>query len=138
MKEWIAYKPNDYSEISGKIIKSYPSSRVFAFYGDMGAGKTTLIKTLCSTLGVEGTANSPSFAIVNNYTGKDNILISHFDFFRLNKTEELYDIGFEDYLYDNRYCFIEWPQIGESLLPEETIRLQISVMPDGTRIIREK
>ena len=116
---------------------------VIAFYGKMGAGKTTFIKALCEELGVEDVITSPTFAIVNEYsTAADSSLftlhsslIYHFDFYRIKKIEEVYDMGYEDYFYSGNLCLIEWPELIEDLLPEDALRVTIEEQPDGSRII---
>jgi tRNA threonylcarbamoyladenosine biosynthesis protein TsaE len=123
--------------------------RVFAFYGAMGAGKTTFIKAVCEELGTSDQVTSPTFAIVNNYelrapSSEDDIQntpqglpndIYHFDFYRIKRLEEAYDMGCEEYFYSGCLCFIEWPEMIEELLPEETVRVTISEQPDGKRTV---
>ena len=110
--------------------------RVFAFYGKMGAGKTTFIKAMCEELGVTDVINSPTFAIVNEYMDGKGEAIYHFDFYRIKRVEEVYDIGFDEYIYSGNLCLMEWPELIEQLLPEETVRVDIMENPDGTRVIR--
>ena len=100
---------------------------VFAFYGDMGAGKTTFIKAVCEQLGVEETITSPTFAIVNEYRCGSGEPIYHFDFYRINKLEEAFDFGYEDYFYSGNLCFIEWPQLVEPILPQDTLHVYMTV-----------
>jgi len=120
--------------VSRQILEAFPDSRVFALYGKMGAGKTTLIKELCHRLGVSDEVQSPTFSIINEYkiNGKESVF--HFDFYRIGKIEEVFDIGYEDYVYSGSYCFIEWPELAEDLLPEGTVRLEIS--GENERLIR--
>jgi tRNA threonylcarbamoyladenosine biosynthesis protein TsaE len=107
---------------------------IFAFYGTMGAGKTTFIKAICEELGVEDVVNSPSFSIVNEYrSGTTAELIYHFDFYRIKKLEEVYDMGYEDYFFSGCLCFIEWPELIEELLPEDAVRVTIRERDDGSR-----
>jgi tRNA threonylcarbamoyladenosine biosynthesis protein TsaE len=108
------------------MLDENPSGRVFAFYGQMGAGKTTFIKAICSELGVSDIVQSPTFSIINEYKTKAGELVFHFDFYRIRSIIEVFDIGYEDYLYSGNYCFIEWPELVESLLPENTVRIYIS------------
>ena len=112
---------------------------VIAFYGKMGAGKTTFIKALCEELGVEDVITSPTFAIVNEYSlplgGRLEGTLYHFDFYRIKKIEEVYDMGYEDYFYSGNLCLIEWPELIEDLLPEDALRVTIEEQPDGSRII---
>ena len=109
---------------------------IFAFYGKMGTGKTTFIKSLCEELGVEDTINSPTFAIVNEYEDREANTIFHFDFYRIKSLTEVYNMGYEEYFYSNAYCFIEWPELVEELLPEEHIRVDITEDVDGSRTIK--
>ena len=127
---------DDLAKAAESFLKDMQDKRVFAFYGNMGAGKTTFIKALCEAMGVEDEVNSPTFALVNEYyIPKTDRHVYHFDFYRINKEEEVYDIGYEDYFYSDSYCFIEWPELIENLLPEETVRVHIAVHPDKTRTI---
>ena len=115
--------------------------KCFAFYAPMGAGKTTFIKAICEELGSEDVITSPTFAIVNEYTLNSKLstlnfqLIYHFDLYRIKKQEELYDIGADDYFYSGSPCFIEWPEMTESALPDETIKITITPQNDGCRIV---
>ena len=108
---------------------------MFAFYGEMGAGKTTFIKAICEELGVEDVITSPTFAIVNEYGLPDGDCIYHFDFYRIKKLEEVYDMGFEDYFYSGALCFIEWPELIEEVLPEDAVKVNITENADGSRTI---
>ena len=127
---------DDLAKAAESFLKDMQDKRVFAFYGNMGAGKTTFIKALCEAMGVEDEVNSPTFALVNEYyIPKTDRHVYHFDFYRINKEEEVYDIGYEDYFYSDSYCFIEWPELVENLFPEETVRFHIAVHPDKTRTI---
>jgi len=116
-----------------QFIDHMGDARVFAFYGNMGAGKTTFIKALCECLGVTDTVTSPTFAIVNEYEGHQPVY--HFDFYRIRRVEEAYDLGFEEYCYSGHLCFIEWPELIEDLLPEDTVRVTIETLTDGSRRI---
>ena len=109
--------------------------QIFAFYGKMGTGKTTFIKSLCEELGVEDTINSPTFAIVNEYEDRLANTIYHFDFYRIKSLTEVYNMGYEEYFYGDAYCFIEWPELIEELLPEEHRRVDITEAGDGARTI---
>ena len=115
-------------------MEAVGSRRVIAFYGQMGAGKTTFIKALCQELGVEEVITSPTFAIVNEY-GTANDVIYHFDFYRIKRIEEVYDMGYEDYFFSGRLCLIEWPELIEELLPDDALRVHIEVQADGSRLI---
>ncbi len=118
------------------FIENMGESTVFAFYGKMGAGKTTFVKALCEALGVSDTVNSPTFSIVNEYrsdtTGE---LIYHFDFYRIQKLAEVYDMGYEDYFYSGAVCLIEWPELVEELLPGDARRIEIREEADGSRTL---
>jgi tRNA threonylcarbamoyladenosine biosynthesis protein TsaE len=132
----ICKKLSQLDEISRNLLNHFPDQRVFGFTGQMGAGKTTLIKSFCKVLGVVDVVNSPTFSIINEYKTGGNESIYHFDFFRLAKSEELYDIGYEDYLYSGHYCLIEWPEKFEELLPDNFVYIQIDVNEiDQSRII---
>ena len=120
-------------EAARTFVDAMGDQHVFAFYGSMGAGKTTFIKAICEELGVEDVVTSPTFAIVNEYEGECPIY--HFDFYRIKKLEEVYDMGYEDYFYGDGLCFIEWPEMMEELLPEGTIKVQIKENADGTRTV---
>jgi tRNA threonylcarbamoyladenosine biosynthesis protein TsaE len=123
-------------DIANEILGEYHNKRVFALFGKMGVGKTTLIKEFCKTLGVEDTTSSPSFAIINQYRSKKGNNIFHFDFYRIKSQEEAMDIGYEDYFYSGDYCFIEWPEKIENLLPENFVYIRIVESEnDGSRII---
>lgn len=121
-------------EAAQQFIREMGDSRVFAFYGKMGAGKTTFIKAICEELGVEDVITSPTFAIVNEYEAPDTT-IYHFDFYRIKKLEEVYDMGYEDYFYGGGLCFIEWPELIEELLPEDALRITITEQSDGSRLV---
>ena len=108
-------------------------ARVFAFYGKMGAGKTTFVKAICEELGVCDVITSPTFAIINEYEGDETIY--HFDFYRIKKLEEVYDMGYEDYFYSGALCFIEWPELIEEILPDDAVRVNITEQQDGSRLV---
>jgi len=120
------------------LLKTFPEERVFAFYGAMGAGKTTLIKALCHELGSADYVTSPTFALINEYTTSNGSVIYHFDFYRIKKIEEAFDLGYEDYIYSGNYCFIEWPEMIESLLPEGIVEVRIREAEKGIRLIEAK
>ena len=123
------------SEAAREFIKHIGDHRVFAFYGTMGAGKTTFIRALCRALGVEDTVTSPTFAIVNEYATSEGEPIYHFDFYRIRRLSEAYDMGCEEYFQSGHLCLIEWPELVEDALPEETVRVTIETLPDGRRSI---
>ena len=123
-------------EAAREFVANIGDSTVFAFYGKMGAGKNTFIKAVCEELGVEDVITSPTFAIVNEYrSDASGELIYHFDFYRVKKTEEVYDMGFEDYFYSGALCFIEWPELCEEVLPEDNVKVTIEESSDGTRVV---
>ena len=122
-------------EAAREFIQHIGDHRVFAFYGKMGAGKTTFVKAICEELGVDDVITSPTFAIVNEYTSGEGDSIFHFDFYRIKKIEEVYDMGYEDYFYSGRLCFIEWPELIEDILPDDAIRVNIAEQEDGSRLV---
>ena len=117
-----------------KFIQNMGDAHVFAFYGKMGAGKTTFVKAICEELGVEDVITSPTFAIINEYEGDETIY--HFDFYRIKKLEEVYDMGYEDYFYSGALCFIEWPELIEEILPDDAVRVSITEQQDGSRLVK--
>ncbi len=129
------YLENQLPYMAEKIINDHPENRIFALYGKMGVGKTTLIKAICNYLDVTDIVGSPTFSIVNQYLTKSGHTLYHFDFYRLRKLEEAYDIGYEDYFFSGNYCFIEWPEKIESLLPEDCIKIYLEEN-NGIRNIR--
>ena len=133
----ITIKDLDHIEDAAReFIGQMGDDTVFAFYGKMGAGKTTFIKALCKLLGVKDEVNSPTFAIINEYRSQTTAeLIYHFDFYRIKKLEEVYDLGYEDYFYSGALCFIEWPELVEELLPLDAKKVTITENSDGTRTI---
>lgn len=121
-------------EAAREFIAAMGDNTVFALYGKMGAGKTTFIKALCQELGVEDVVTSPTFAVINEYRSDiAGELIYHFDFYRIKKLEEVYDMGYEDYFYSGALCFIEWPELVEELLPGNTSKVTIEELEDGSR-----
>ena len=133
-------KINSLAEINvaaKQFIENMGESKVFAFYGKMGAGKTTFIKAICEELGVDDVITSPTFAIVNEYqsstTGES---IFHFDFYRIKKLDEVYDMGYEDYFYGGSLCFLEWPELIDELLPEDATKVTIEETEDGGRLVK--
>ena len=123
-------------EAARQFVDSMGDNTVFAFYGKMGAGKTTFIKAVCQELGVTDNITSPTFAIVNEYRSDiAGELIYHFDFYRIKKLEEVYDMGYEDYFFSGAICFIEWPELIEEVLPEDAVKVTITENTDGTRTV---
>lgn len=127
--------PKDINTAAEQFVKAIGDRTVFAFYGKMGAGKTTFIKAICKALGVDDIVTSPTFAIVNEYRTDTAELIYHFDFYRIRKLEEVYDMGYEDYFDSGALCFIEWPELIEELLPADAVKVNITVNPDDSRLI---
>ena len=128
-----------------EFIQHMGEARVFAFYGKMGAGKTTFVKAICEELGVEDVITSPTFAIINEYSIDNHDIqrstfnvqrIYHFDFYRIKKLEEVYDMGYEDYFYSGALCFIEWPELIEEILPDDAVRVSIIEQQDGCRLVK--
>ena len=145
-------------EAAREFIEHIGEHRVFAFYGKMGAGKTTFVKAICEELGVDDVITSPTFAIINEYTATpptaaanssfslrecgvanftlhSSLQIYHFDFYRIKKLEEVYDMGYEDYFYSGALCFIEWPELIEEILPDDAVRVSIAEQEDGSRTV---
>lgn len=132
---FLARNTDQLSPIAKDIIKELPKGAVVALYGEMGAGKTTFVHALCQEMGIKGAINSPTFSIINEYETDHGELVYHFDFYRIKSVEEAYDFGYEEYFNSGYYCFIEWPQLIESLLPAFVTRINIEVLPDETRKI---
>ncbi len=129
-----AHKLDDYPEIARSILDAAGNRRHLAFYGEMGVGKTTLILEILKVLGVSDRGSSPTYAIVNEYERPNREPVYHFDFYRIEGEEEVYDMGYETYFYSGFYCLMEWPEKVESLLPEEVVRVSIEKREE-TRII---
>ncbi len=128
-----AYRVDELSRVAAQLLETHPGKRIFAFYGGMGAGKTTLIKRLAERLRVTDNVSSPTFAIINEYLTESDHRIYHFDFYRIKDLQEAMDLGYEDYFYSGDYCFVEWPEIIEALLPDDTVRVKINVDEDSGR-----
>ena len=129
----IKFKEEDIKQAAKQFVEGMGENTVFAFYVKMGAGKTTFIKAVCEELGVDDTVTSPTFAIVNEYEAANGRPIYHFDFYRIKKVSEAYDMGCEEYFYSGHPCFIEWPELIVEVLPEETVDVTIEALPDGER-----
>lgn len=126
------------NEINGaaqEFLKKLEGKKQFAVYGEMGAGKTTFIKELCGLLNVTDTVTSPTFSIINEYHTTGDYKIFHFDFYRIEEIEEVFNLGYEDYFYSEHYCFIEWPELVEELIPEHITKVRITINPDQSRKI---
>jgi tRNA threonylcarbamoyladenosine biosynthesis protein TsaE len=123
----------DIASAARKFVDEMGENCVFAFYGKMGAGKTTFIKAICEALGVKDVVTSPTFALVNEYADAEGQPVYHFDFYRIKNLREAYDMGCEEYFYSGYPCFIEWPELVEELLPDDTVRVNIEVLEDESR-----
>ena len=126
----------DIASAAQKFVDEMGENRVFAFYGRMGAGKTTFIKAICEAMGVKDVVTSPTFAIVNEYADAEGQPVYHFDFYRIRNLKEAYDMGCEEYFFSGFPCFIEWPELVEELLPENTVSVIVEVLEDESRTIR--
>ncbi len=129
---------SELNQVAEKFIEGHPADRLFAFYGKMGSGKTTFIKALCDRLQVIDYVTSPTFALINVYETEQSEEIYHFDFYRIKSMEELFDLGYEEYFFSDKYCFIEWPELIEPLLPPNTVKVYISEVAGGSRIIESR
>lgn len=136
MKEIKLNSIENIKEVARTFLSDIGDNKLIAFYGHMGAGKTTFIKALCEELGVEDVVNSPTFAIVNEYTDGEGESVFHFDFYRIKSLDEAFGIGFDNYMESGCFCFMEWPEKVEEILPEETLRVEISEQEDSTRLIK--
>lgn len=134
MNRIIMQSESDLPQAAAEFLKFLADHRIFAFYGEMGAGKTTLIKEICRQMEVKDNVSSPTFALVYEYsTGRG--IVYHFDLYRVKDLSELYDLGYEDYFYGGGYCFIEWPDIAEQILPEKHVKVKIKVGQEGARLL---
>ena len=120
--------------LAKNLADKLPNGVTLTFVGDLGAGKTTFVKAICEELGVEDVITSPTFAIVNEYSSPVGPLY-HFDFYRIKRIEEVYDMGYEEYFYSGALCFIEWPELIEDILPDDAVRVNIIEEPDGSRLV---
>ncbi len=126
---------SDIDTAAKMFVEKFGNKKIFAFYGEMGAGKTTFIKAVCKSMGVTETITSPTFSLVNEYETDNGMTIYHFDFYRIGNIEEVYDFGYEDYFFSDKMCFIEWPELVETLLPEDIVEVKISVDDNEQRLI---
>lgn len=134
--ELAAYKEDDLIAVASNLLQHLGDRRIIALNGSMGAGKTTFIRYLCKAMGVEDTVSSPTYGYVNEYESSFYGKVYHFDLYRLDTIEQAYDIGIEEYLYNDDICVIEWPNIVKDLLPEETMWVEIEVSENGDRVFR--
>lgn len=133
----IEFSLHEIQTVANAIIAHNPK-KIILFYGEMGVGKTTLIKEIAKTLGVKGATSSPTFSLVNEYPIEEEGLLYHFDMYRLKEESEAYDMGMDDYLYSGNWCCIEWPEKIPSLIPEEHSTISIRILPDGKRLLSLK
>ena len=126
---------DDLDRAAGEFLEQIGEHRLIAFYAPMGAGKTTFTTALCKHLGVTDPVCSPTFTIINEYVSAEGESIYHFDFYRIKKIDEVYDMGYEDYFYGGNLCFLEWPELIEDLLPEDVTRVHIHTEEDGSRTV---
>ena len=131
------YSLSELNTIAKEVVEN-SKHKTLLFYGAMGVGKTTLIKELCKVLGIDDVTSSPTFSIVNEYVTNSNEKVYHFDFYRIEDEEEAYDIGFEDYFYDEAWCLIEWPENVQNLLPLNAVEIHLTQLDDGQRNIQLK
>lgn len=128
---YISKSPEDLPGIAEALLNKYPGPGVFAFYGKMGAGKTTFIREICKALKVTDNVSSPTFAIINAYHSDGGSSVFHFDFYRINKLAEAIDLGTEEYFYSDNYCLVEWPELIEAIIPEQAVKVRIEVDPEN-------
>ncbi|MCB0431243.1 MAG: tRNA (adenosine(37)-N6)-threonylcarbamoyltransferase complex ATPase subunit type 1 TsaE [Flavobacteriales bacterium] len=137
IKEYSCVALERMPEVAKALMEAYPGKRVFTFAGDLGAGKTQLIKEICSVLGVQEAVQSPTYPIVHEYRPSGDGVVYHMDLYRIKSQNELIDLGFEDYLLSGYFCFIEWPEVADNLLPVDSVRVKISVATCGRNITME-
>ena len=125
-KIFYAKKVQELDEIAKAIVEVFENEKKIVFFGEMGVGKTTLIKSICKVLNVQDVVTSPTFSVVNEYQNKDGNSLYHFDFYRIKNQEELFDLGLEEYIYSDNYCFIEWPEKAEGLLSDNFVQVQMT------------
>lgn len=131
VSRYISKSPEDLADIAKSLLLKYPNPGVFAFYGKMGAGKTTFIRALCELLKVSDNVSSPTFAIINEYSTANEGSVFHFDFYRIKKLAEAVDLGVDDYFYSGNYCLIEWPELIEEIIPDDAIKIMIEIDPEN-------
>lgn len=132
-KSLTSSSPEETPRIAREILAACENDKVFAIYGDLGAGKTTLVRSICEELLTEDIVKSPTFAIVNEYESPRGP-VYHFDFYRISRLEEAYDLGYEEYFYSGNYCFIEWPERVEELIPRDAVKIRIEAPDQNNRV----
>ena len=123
----------DLQKAAKKFLGYFSKPEIFAFYGEMGSGKTSFIQSVCQELNVLDVVTSPTFSLVNEYKSSQHGMLYHFDFYRIQNIREVFDLGYEEYFFQDKYCFIEWPEMIESLLPESSIKVYLEVVSQGKR-----
>ncbi len=135
MPSFTIHSKDELKSVAKSLLKFIIKKPVVAFYGKMGVGKTTLIKAVCKEINVVNVVTSPTFTLVNEYYTKSGDIVYHFDFYRINKIEELFDFGYEEYFYSGHFCFIEWPEPAETILPQHTLKVKIQEDVKGIKKI---
>lgn len=136
MKDIVIKGLDRIDDAAREFLEEIGNNKIIALYGSMGAGKTTFVTAICRVLGVEDVVNSPTFTIVNEYETQKGEAVFHFDFYRIKSLREVEDLGFEEYVYSDSLCLMEWPEMIEEILPQETLKVSISEQEDGTRLIK--
>lgn len=136
MKDIVIKGLDRIDDAAREFLEEIGNNKIIALYGSMGAGKTTFVTAICRVLGVEDVVNSPTFTIVNEYETQKGEAVFHFDFYRIKSLREVEDLGFEEYVYSDSLCLMEWPEMIEEMLPQETLKVSISEQEDGTRLIK--
>ena len=136
MKDIVIKGLDRIDDAAREFLEEIGNNKIIALYGSMGAGKTTFVTAICRVLGVEDVVNSPTFTIVNEYETQTGEAVFHFDFYRIKSLREVEDLGFEEYVYSDSLCLMEWPEMIEEMLPQETLKVSISEQEDGTRLIK--
>jgi len=131
---WIVNKEDELEPLALQILENFKNHRVFTFSGNLGVGKTAFIKYLCKVVGVKEAVSSPTFALINEYVGANNLKVYHFDMYRIKNVQEAYDIGSEEYFYSGNYCFIEWPEMAKEIIPNDAVNIKME-MKDGKRFL---